>query len=75
MKEAKTIFWNGTLGYYEQKPFDEGTIRLAKFVSELKDTFTVIGGGDTNSAIDKEIIKKFSFASMGGGATLDFLSK
>ena len=75
LKEAKTIFWNGTLGYYEQKPFDEGTIRLAKFVSELKDTFTVIGGGDTNSAIDKEIIKKFSFASMGGGATLDFLSK
>jgi phosphoglycerate kinase len=74
LTEAKTIFWNGTLGYYEQKPFDKGTIQLAKFVSQLTDCFTVIGGGDTNSAIDKEIIQKFSFASMGGGATLDFLS-
>lgn len=72
---AKTIFWNGTLGYYEQKPFDKGTLALAKFVSELESTFTVIGGGDTNSAIPQEIIEKFSFASMGGGATLDFLGK
>jgi phosphoglycerate kinase len=75
LKDAKTIFWNGTLGYYEKKPFDKGTVSLAKFVSELQDAFTVIGGGDTNSAIPKEIVDKFNFASMGGGATLDFLGR
>jgi len=75
LKSAKTIFWNGTLGYYEQKPFDQATLGLANFVANLTDTKTIIGGGDTCSAIPSETVEKFSFASMGGGATLEFLAK
>jgi phosphoglycerate kinase len=74
LKTAKTIFWNGTLGFYEQKPFDKGTLELAEFVSNLEDTFSAIGGGDTNSSLPKHILEKFSFVSMGGGATLEYLS-
>jgi phosphoglycerate kinase len=74
LKTAKTIFWNGTLGFYEQKPFDKGTLELAEFVSNLENTFSAIGGGDTNSSLPKNILEKFSFVSMGGGATLEYLS-
>jgi len=75
LKSAQTIFWNGTLGFYEQKPYDEGTLRLAQFVANLDDSFTSIGGGDTNSSMPKDILDKFSFVSMGGGATLEYLSR
>jgi phosphoglycerate kinase len=73
--DAHTIFWNGTLGYYEKSPYDEGTLQVAENVSQLNHTFKVIGGGDTNSALPVEILEKFDFVSMGGGATLDFLSQ
>ncbi len=75
LEKAKTIFWNGTLGYYEQEPYNQGTLELAKYVSQLKDSFKVLGGGDTHSAIPEDIINKFNFASMGGGATLSYLSQ
>lgn len=75
LKEAKTLFWNGTLGYYEQKPFDQATLQLAEFVGNLENCFTAIGGGDTNSSLPQDILQKFSFISMGGGATLEYLSK
>jgi phosphoglycerate kinase len=73
--DAKTVFWNGTLGYYELPPFDEGTIQVAKAVTNLQGAFKVIGGGDTNSALPRELLEKYDFVSMGGGATLDFLSQ
>ena len=75
LSTAKTIFWNGTLGYYEKNPFDKGTTELANFVGTLKNTFKVVGGGDTHSALSKETLSKFNFISMGGGATLEYLSK
>jgi phosphoglycerate kinase len=74
ISEAKTIFWNGPMGFVEKKPFDHGTELVARFIAELKDCYTVIGGGDSVASVDKEILSKFSFVSMGGGATLDFLS-
>ncbi len=75
LKTAKKIFWNGPLGYYEQKPFDTSTLELGEVIANLKDTFKVVGGGDTISALPKVIQEKFDFVSMGGGATLEFLTK
>jgi phosphoglycerate kinase len=72
---AKTVFWNGTLGYYEQPPYNMGTLDLADYVANLSQTFKVMGGGDTNSALPENITSKFDFVSMGGGATIEFLSK
>ncbi|MEI6728532.1 MAG: phosphoglycerate kinase [bacterium] len=75
LQSAKTIFWNGTLGYYEQKPFDKGTEELAEYITTLTSAFKAIGGGDTNSALPQKILEKFDFVSMGGGATLDYLGR
>ena len=75
LQNAKTIFWNGTMGYYEKPPFNRGTLEIAGGISKMKGVFRVIGGGDTNSALPKEITSTFDFVSMGGGATLDYLSK
>ncbi|HLC32610.1 MAG TPA: phosphoglycerate kinase, partial [Candidatus Nanoarchaeia archaeon] len=74
IKEAKTIFWNGPMGLIEQKPFDRGTIALAKTLAKAKAT-TVVGGGDTLEIIEKlKLEKKYTHVSTGGGATLEFLS-
>jgi len=75
LADSKTIFWNGTLGQYEQKPFDKGTTELASYVVSLKNCFKVIGGGDTNASLPPEILAGFDFVSMGGGATLEYLSR
>jgi phosphoglycerate kinase len=72
---SKTIFWNGTLGCYEKKPFDTATLELAAAVTELPNSFKVIGGGDTNASLSKDLLAKFDFVSMGGGATLDYLAR
>jgi phosphoglycerate kinase len=72
---AKTIFWNGPIGFYEKEPYNKGTLALAKHISNLENCYKVAGGGDITTALPTEIISKFSFASMGGGATLEFLAK
>jgi phosphoglycerate kinase len=73
IKEAKTVFWNGPMGLFEQKPFDRGTLAVAKAMSVCKG-ITVVGGGDSVSAIEKaRLEKKFSHVSTGGGASLEFL--
>ncbi|MBN2142240.1 phosphoglycerate kinase, partial [Candidatus Woesearchaeota archaeon] len=74
LKEAKTILWNGPLGYYEKPPFDAATNEVARFVADL-DCRKVIGGGDTADAVHKlELEDKFTFISSGGGAALEVLS-
>ncbi|VVB81718.1 Phosphoglycerate kinase [uncultured archaeon] len=73
IKSAKTVFWNGPMGLFEQKPFDKGTIAVAKAMSGCKGV-TVVGGGDSVSAVEKaKLEKKFSHVSTGGGAGLEFL--
>lgn len=72
---AKTVFWNGPMGKYEDSQFAEGTKQVAAHIAKLKNAFTVIGGGDTVSNLTPARKQKVSFVSMGGGATLDFLSK
>lgn len=73
LDKSKTIVWNGPVGMFEYDNFSNGTKELCNILAGLN-AFTIIGGGDTASAI-----KKFGFAdkmnhvSTGGGATLEFL--
>lgn len=74
MKNAKTILWNGPVGLFENQKFALGTYCIAKYMSMLKDTITIIGGGDSASAVNNfKLANKMTHISTGGGATLDFL--
>jgi phosphoglycerate kinase len=73
LANAKTIFWNGPLGWFEKPEYAKGTYEVAKFIGGLKAT-KVIGGGDTVSAINKSgEAKNYDHLSTGGGAVLEFL--
>src|SRR3989338_4293855 len=73
LKKAKTIVWNGPLGIFEIDAFASGTKKVSEFISRLKAT-TIIGGGDTASAIIKFGLEdKMTHISTGGGACLEFL--
>ena len=73
LKDAKTILWNGPVGYFEFKPFSKGTFHIAKFITGLGAT-TVIGGGDTAAAINAlGLSRRMSHISTGGGAVLEYL--
>ena len=72
--KAKTVFWNGPMGVFEKDEFTAGTVAVCKACAELKDAFTVIGGGDSASAAKKLGFKeKFSHVSTGGGASLEMI--
>jgi phosphoglycerate kinase len=74
IKTAKTIIWNGPMGVFELKPFDTGTVALAKAVAS-SGAITVVGGGDSEKAVKSAgVSDKISHVSTGGGASLEFLS-
>jgi phosphoglycerate kinase len=74
IKKAKTIFWNGPVGYFEADQFAAGTKGIAKAIARSK-ALSIVGGGDTQSFIKKyKMQKKFTFVSTGGGASLELLS-
>ncbi|MBN22864.1 MAG: phosphoglycerate kinase [Bdellovibrionaceae bacterium] len=73
LKNAKTVFWNGPLGWFEKEEYAKGTFEVAKFLSE-HDGIKIVGGGDTVSAIRSAgLSQKFTHLSTGGGAVLEFL--
>ena len=73
LKESKTILWNGPLGVFENKVFEQGTQELANIISNSK-AFSVAGGGETLAAINKFISKdELSYCSSGGGSFLEFM--
>lgn len=74
---AKTIVWNGPMGMFEEKPFDEGTVAIAQAVAEAtaNGAISIVGGGDSVSAVNQAgLSAKVSHISTGGGATLEFLA-
>ncbi|HBQ20325.1 MAG: phosphoglycerate kinase [Deltaproteobacteria bacterium GWA2_38_16] len=73
IQKSQTILWNGPVGAFEMAPFCEGTRRVAEAMAQNKG-FTVVGGGDSVSAITQFKLQfKFSHVSTGGGASLEFL--
>jgi 3-phosphoglycerate kinase len=69
---AKTIFWNGSLGIAEYPNFAKATQQVGAAIARSK-AFSAIGGGDTIAALSDEVKNKFSFVSMAGGASMEFL--
>ena len=77
LQDARMIIWNGPMGVFEEPPFDQGTIGVAKAVAEAaeRDAIVVVGGGDSVSAVTRAgVADKITHISTGGGATLEFLA-
>lgn len=73
IEEAKTVIWNGPMGVFEMPAFAEGTRGVAAACAACKGT-TIIGGGDSASAVKKlGFAKQMTHISTGGGASLEFL--
>jgi len=75
--QAKTVFWNGPMGVWENPIFAQGTKIIAQAVAKLNQkpsTISVLGGGDTLACVDHFGLNNFSYLSTGGGATLELLS-
>lgn len=74
IKSAKTVIWNGPMGLFENVKFALGTYCVARTMSTLKNATTIVGGGDSASAINKfGLANKVTHVSTGGGATLEYL--
>lgn len=73
ISRAKTIVWNGPMGCFELEPFASGTMSIIKAIANTK-CVSIIGGGDSISAINKSgLTDKITHISTGGGASLEFL--
>ena len=71
---AGTVIWNGPMGVFEFPAFANGTNAVAKAMADQKDAVTIVGGGDSSSAVEKSgFADKLSHISTGGGASLEFL--
>ena len=77
LDECKTLVWNGPLGVFEMKPFDNATNKVAQHAAELTQAgklMSVAGGGDTVSALENAgVANKFSYISTAGGAFLEWM--
>lgn len=71
--KAKTVFWNGPLGWFEKPEYSAGTFEVAKSLA-AQDTIKIVGGGDTVSAIKESgVADKYEHLSTGGGAVLEYM--
>jgi phosphoglycerate kinase len=73
LKRAKLVVWNGPMGVFEFPAFAEGTFAIARLLTTTGAT-TIIGGGDSASAVKKAgVAKQMTHVSTGGGASLEYL--
>jgi phosphoglycerate kinase len=77
VRGAQTVFWNGPMGHFEVKPFDQGTLEVARAMGECPG-FNVVGGGDSAAAVAEmqeagKLEQPIDHISTGGGASLEFL--
>ena len=73
---SKTLLWNGPMGVFEMKPFQQGTIAIAQAVAEAtsQGAFSLVGGGDSVAAVNQfGLADQISYVSTGGGAMLEYL--
>ena len=74
--KAKTIIWNGPVGYFENPLFRRGTDFIYYAITQNQQATSIVGGGDTLAAISKkEYLDKITHISTGGGAMLEFIEK
>ncbi|MEK7597952.1 MAG: phosphoglycerate kinase [Patescibacteria group bacterium] len=74
--KAKTIIWNGPVGYFENPEFKQGTDFVYYSIAQNHNAVSIVGGGDTLAAISKkEYLDKITHISTGGGAMLEFIEK
>jgi phosphoglycerate kinase len=74
LQPAKTVIWNGPLGFFERAEFSHGTMLVGEALANLSGAKTIIGGGDTAAAVGHQPwSSRFTHISTGGGATLEYL--
>lgn len=75
IRKAKTLIWNGPVGYFEDPAFARGSLGVAGAIKNNKKLFSIVGGGETVVFLKKyKLDSAMSFISTGGGAMLDFLA-
>ncbi|MAH61679.1 MAG: phosphoglycerate kinase [Legionellales bacterium] len=75
IQSAKTIIWNGPLGYFERRPFNHGSEQVAKFIAH-SNAFSIVGGGDSLSLINQLGLQdQYTYISTSGGAFLSYLAE
>jgi phosphoglycerate kinase len=75
LRRARTVIWTGPLGRFEKKPYEKGTLYIASFISGIE-AKTLVGGGDTISAMQKlNMVERMTHISTGGGAFIDYITR
>ena len=74
IRNSKLVIWNGPMGVFEFDIFANGTKAVAQSLADSKDTYSIIGGGDSAAAVEKfHLADQMSHISTGGGASLEFM--
>lgn len=74
LKTARLVVWNGPMGVFEMSNYAKGTLEIGKYLGTLSNATTIVGGGDSTSAVKQlGVADQFTHISTGGGASLEYL--